>query len=53
MRISMVGLGQMGKPIAYNLAKKYPNLLVSDLSESVLSEFSSKGIMSLMADSLS
>ena len=44
MRISMVGLGQMGKPIAYNLAKKYPELLVSDLSESVLGEFSSKGI---------
>ena len=44
MRISMIGLGQMGKPMAYNLAKRYPNLLVSDLSELVLSEFSSKGI---------
>lgn len=44
MKISFIGLGQMGKPIAYNLAKAFPNLLVADASEKVLREVMQRGL---------
>lgn len=44
MRISFIGLGQMGKGMANNLAKSDCDLLVSDVNENVLAEFNEKNI---------
>lgn len=44
MKISFVGLGQMGKGMATNLAKCGCDFLVNDINETVLSDFQAKGI---------
>ncbi len=44
MKISFVGLGQMGKGMAINLAKCGCDYLVNDVSDKMFSEFQAKGI---------
>lgn len=39
MKIGLIGLGIMGKPMAKNILKKgYPDLLVSDLNKAAVDE---------------
>lgn len=38
MKIGLIGLGIMGKPMAKNILKKYPDLLVSDLNQAAVDE---------------
>ena len=44
MKISFIGLGQMGKGMAMNLAKCGCDYLVSDVSDKMFPEFEAKGI---------
>ena len=43
MKIGFAGLGQMGRPIAHNLAKSGDELIVNARTESALAEFRDKG----------
>jgi len=44
MKIGFAGLGQMGRPIAHNLAKSGDDLIVNARAESALAEFRDKGV---------
>jgi len=44
MKIGFAGLGQMGRPIAHNLAKSGDELIVNARAESALAEFRDKGV---------
>ena len=44
MKISFIGLGQMGKGMAFNLAKCGCDYLVNDISDKTFPEFQAKGI---------
>jgi 3-hydroxyisobutyrate dehydrogenase-like beta-hydroxyacid dehydrogenase len=44
MKISFIGLGQMGRGMALNLSKANLDLMVSDINDEVLKEFASKNV---------
>ncbi|MCR5789261.1 MAG: 2-hydroxy-3-oxopropionate reductase [Lachnospiraceae bacterium] len=43
MKIGLIGLGIMGKPMAKNLLKKYPDLLVNDLVQTAVDDVVAAG----------
>lgn len=44
MKLGFIGLGQMGKGMAFNLSKSADDLIVYDINTDVLFEFESRGI---------
>jgi 3-hydroxyisobutyrate dehydrogenase-like beta-hydroxyacid dehydrogenase len=43
MNIAFIGLGQMGKPMAFNMLKRDPNLIVNSVDTSSYPEFEQRG----------
>ncbi len=43
MKIGLIGLGIMGKPMAKNILKKYPDLLVNDLNQAAVDDVVAAG----------
>lgn len=50
MKISFIGLGQMGKPMALNLLKCQSDFIACDINEAVLGDFIEKGIETTLDD---